>query len=214
MPCSIGDRYGYMSPTGSFVPLPNQTLYCVPSSPDYRVSFAGTYRPLVGLNPNISSAPLRYGVVAATDSNGEFSFVLPYGGGESNPAQPPMRWTLVYPDGSQLSGVVPSVAGPVSADDLIANHGWSWVSSVYIAPVTPGTLARGTVSFSGSSSTATVVFLTPFSTNTYQLTLTPSVDANDGSMPQVAWSGKTATGFTINVGPSSYVGSVDFEAKL
>lgn len=214
MPCAITDSLGFMASTGAFVPLPSQQIFAVPSSPDYRVSYAGTYRPLIGQNPLITSPPLRYGVLATTDSNGQYSFTLPYGSGETNPAQPPAVWTLLFPNGSQLSGIVPSDPGPFSVDQLIAAHGWTWVGSIYLAPVTQGSFAKGTVIFSGSSPSATVLFLSPFVVNTYQITLSPSTDSNDATIPSVAWADKTTTGFTLHVSPATYVGSVDFEAKL
>lgn len=214
MPAQIQDIYGFMSPGGLLVPLQNQILYAVPSSPTYRVSYGGTYHAMNGQNPNISSAAMKYGVVAQTDSTGQWSFTLPYGATETHPAQPPVRWTLVFPDGSMLSGVVPSVAGPLSVDDLIADYGWTWASQVYVAPVTAGSFAKGTVSFSPGSSTASVVFLSPFVDNTYQITLTSSVDSVDGTIPRVAWSSKTTTGFTVALDTTDATVSVDWAAQL
>ena len=45
-----------------------------------------------------------------------------------------------------------------------------------------------------ASATATIVFLSPFVLNTYQITLAPSVDSVDGTIPRVGWSDKTTSG--------------------
>jgi hypothetical protein len=215
MPCEIADVYGYRNATGTLVGIQAAEVYAVPSTPLLSVDYAGTWRPLNGLNPLISgSATFRYGVVSQTDATGAWSFTLPYGATETAPATPLARWTLVFPDGNALFGVVPSVAGPLGVYDLITSHGWVWANNVYVAPVTAGTFAKGTAVFVGGAATATIVFSSPFSANTYQVSLTPSVDSNDGSVPRPGWSSKTTTGFTINVDATSFTGSVDWEAKL
>lgn len=216
MPCVITDILGYRAPDGTLVPLPNQLIYAAPGSPTYRVDYAGDYHALNAVNPNITGAgpAVRYGVVVQTDSSGQWSFTLPYGDGETHPADPPAKWSLLFPDGSVLTGVVPADPGPFSVDDLIETHGWTWASQVYVAPVTAGVFAKGTAVFSGGSATATIVFLSPFVLNTYQLTLAPSTDTVDGTIPRVAWANKTTTGFDVVVDSSDYVGSVDFEAQL
>lgn len=214
MPCTITDKLGYRAPDGTFTPLPNQQVIASPGSPDYRVSYGGTYRPLIGQNPNITSAALKYGTIAQTDASGQYSFTLPYGAGETNPAVPELKWSIVFPDGSILTGSVPSTAGPVTVDDLLGSYGWVWASQVYVAPVTAGVFAKGTAVFSGGSTTATIVFLSPFVDNTYQIELTPSTDTNDGTIPRVAWANKTTTGFDVVIDTSGYVGAVDYEAQL
>ena len=216
MPSTLSDTYGYRAPDGTLVGLPNQLIYAAPGSPTYRVDYAGDYHPLNAVNPNITggSAAVRYGVVAQTDPSGVWSFVLPYGDGETHPADPPAKWSLLFPDGSVLTGVVPPDPGPFSVDDLITDYGWTWASQVYVAPVTAGVFAKGTAVFSGGSSTATIVFLSPFVLNTYQITLAPSVDSVDGTIPRVGWSDKTTSGLTINVDSADYQGQVDWSAQL
>lgn len=215
MPAQIQDSYGYRAPDGTFVGLPGQQIIAVPSSPNLTVDYAGTWRPLNGLNPNVVGSPVfKYGTVATTDASGMWSITLPYADPETHPSTPPARWSLVFPDGSVLSGVVPSDAGPLAVDALVADHGWTWASQVYVAPVTAGVFAKGTAVFSGGSATATIVFLSPFVLNTYQLTLGPSTDTVDGTIPRVAWADKTTTGFTIAVDSADYQGQVDFTAQL
>lgn len=215
MPAQLQDTYSYRAPDGSVVGLENQQILAIPSSPNLTTDVGGTFYPLNARNPNISgAASFRYGVLATTNSSGVWSITLPYGATETHPSTPLAKWTLVFPDGSLLTGVVPSDAGPLSVDDLIEDHGWAWASQIYVAPVTAGVFAKGTVSFSGGSATASVVFLSPFVSNAYQVELTPSVDSNDGTIPRVAWSDKTTTGMTVNVDSENYVGSVDWEAQL
>lgn len=216
MPSTLSDTYGYRAPDGTLVPLANQLIYAAPGSPTYRVDYAGDYHPLNAINPNITagSAAVRYGVVAQTDSSGQWSFVLPYGDGETHPADPLAKWSLLFPDGSVLTGTVPADPGPFAVDDLITDHGWTWASQVYVAPVTAGVFAKGTAVFSGGSATATIVFLSPFVLNTYQLTLAPSVDSVDGTIPRVAWANKTTTGFDLVCDTADYQGQVDWSAQL
>lgn len=215
MPCTIEDTYGYRSPSGSLVGIPNATIYAVPSSPNLTVLYGTDWRPLNGINPQVSGdLALRYAAVEQTDATGAWSFDLPYADGETHPSTPKAKWTLLFPDGSQLYGEVPAVPGPLSVDELIATYSWQWTNRIYVSPVTPGTFAKGTATFAGGSATAAVVFLSPFAANTYQVVLTPSVDVNDGSIPKPGWSSKTTTGFVINVDSSSFEGSVDWEAQL
>lgn len=215
MPAQIQDSYGYRAPDGTFTGLSGQQVIAVPSSPNLTVDYSGTWRPLNGLNPNVvGSTVFKYGTVASTDASGVWSITLPYADPETHPSTPPARWSLVFPDGSILSGVVPSDAGPLAVDDLIADHGWTWASQVYVAPVTAGVFAKGTAVFSGGSATATIVFLSPFVLNTYQLTLAPSTDTNDGTIPRVGWSDKTTSGFTVAVDTSDFTGQVDWQAQL
>lgn len=213
MPAELSDTYSFRAPDGSIVGLENQQIVAVPSSPTLTTDVGGTWYPLNARNPNLSgSAAYKYGVLATTDSLGVWSITLPYGATETHPATPAARWSLVFPDGSVLTGVVPSVAGPLSVDDLVETYEWTWASQVYVAPVTEGTYAKGTVSFSASS-TASVVFLTPFAANTYQIELTPSVDSGDGTLPRVGWNNKTTTGFDVAT-DGSFTGQVDWSAQL
>lgn len=214
MPCEISDVLGYRTSAGALVGLASQQIFAVPGSPLWSVSYAGTWRPLNGLNPLVSGSPvLRYAELATSDGTGTWSLTLPYAS-ETEPAAPEAQWSLLFPDGSILTGVVPAVAGPVSLRDLRTTYGWTWAAEVYVAPVTLGTFAKGTVIFGGGASTATVLFLGSFVTSAYQITLTPSTDTNDGSIPRTGWSDKTTTGFVINLDSSSFVGSVDWEAQL
>lgn len=214
MPCIISDAVGYRNPDGTFTGLPGQQVLAVPSSPNLTTDVGGTWYPLNGLNPNVTgSLVYKYGTVATTDASGVWSITLPYGATETHPAIPEAKWSLVFPDGSILTGSVPSTAGPVTVDDLIGSYGWVWAAQIYIAPVTAGTFAKGTATFS-LSGTATIVFLTPFVDNTYQIELTPSVDTVDGTIPRVAWANKTTTGFDVVLDTTGYSGSVDWEAQL
>ena len=195
MPCELADSYGYRAADGTFVGVSGSQVFAVPSTPNLTVSYGGVWRPMNGLNPLISGGTaFKYGAVAVTDPDGQWSLTLPYAAAETHPLQPPAQWTLVFPDGNKLTGVVPSDAGPLSIDDLVTTHAWAWASHVYVAPVTAGVFAKGTAVFSGASANSATLFLSPFSTNTYQLTLTPSVDSNDGTIPRVAWSSKTTGG--------------------
>jgi hypothetical protein len=214
MSCQLSDSYGYRAPDGTFTGLPNNQIYAVPSSPNLTVSYSGTWHPLNGLNPNISGSPaFKYGAVAQTNSAGLWSFTLPYATTETHPAAPPAQWTLVFPDSSMLTGVVPAMAGPLAVDDLISTYGWAWASSIYVAPVTAGSFAKGTAQFS-LAGTATITFLSPFVTNGYQIELTPSVDSVDGTIPRAAWSSKTGSGFQIVLDTTAFTGSCDWTARL
>lgn len=216
MPCTVTDKYGYRSAAGTLVPLPTQTIIAVPSSPLLTYDFDGDWRPGNAINPLITGGPpYQYGVTTQTAPDGSWSLTLPYAEGETEPADPPARWTLLFPDGSALAGVVPDEAGPLGVRDLVKAHGWEWTANVYVAPVTAGSLARGTAVFSGGSATATILFVgDPFDANTYVLTLGASVDSNDGSLPRVAWSAKTTTGVVLHVDSADYVGRVDWRAEL
>jgi hypothetical protein len=213
MPCDIKISVGYRTNTGSFTGLPNLSVIAVPSANTQTYSYAGTWRENVVSNPGIvGNAALNHGQIAVTDVNGECTHTLPYSSGETHPASPEARWSLLFPDGQILSGEVPSVAGPLRVDDLVQTYGWSWSSSVYVAPVTPGTLARGIASFTGASSSVTILFSSPFVSSGYGLKLAPSYDA--ATEPKVYYSNKSATGFDIVVSDSAYVGTVDWEATL
>lgn len=216
MACTLEDVYGYRSAAGTLVGLASQPILAVPSSPLLVYDYAGDWRPGNGINPNIvGSAPLQYGVSTTTSGSGAWSLTLPVGSTETEPADPLARWTILFPDGNGLSGVVPDDPGPLSVRDLVKDHGWVWTANVYVAPVTAGTFAKGTAVFSGGSATVTILFVGgAFVSNTYTLTFGPSVDTNDGSIPRVGWSSKTTTGFQLACDTADFVGSVDWEAKL
>lgn len=211
MPCTITDRLGYRSAAGTFTALTGQLVYAVPATQTERVSYAGTYRPLIGVNPLITSDAFRYGAMATTDSNGEYSFVLPYGASETKPTTN-NAWTIIFPDGSQVYGVVPSVAGPLTIDDLISTYSWVWSSDRYVAPVTPGTLVRGVATFTAATS-ATITFSASFASTSYVIKLTPSVDSSTGNVPAVGYGSKTTTGFVIHT-TGVFTGTCDYEAVL
>lgn len=216
MPCTITDVLGYRSAAGTLVGLASQTISAIPSSPLLTFDYAGDFRPANGINPNATPGgpPTQYGVFTQTDGTGEWTLVLPYAATETKPASPLAKWSIVFPDGNALVGVVPSAAGPLSVDDLIASHGWTWANNVYVAPVTAGTFAKGTAPFSGGSATATILFAAPFAANSFQVQLTPSVDTNDGSIPGAGWATKTTSGFVITLDTADFVGSVDWSAQL
>ena len=209
--CTITDRVGYTSAAGTFTGTPSVYVYAVPDASwrTFDVG-AGVYRPL-GANPNITTAAYQRGRTATTDSNGEFTFVLPYPAA-SHPATPTASWSIILPSGDIWSGNVPAAAGPFTLDDLRLTYSWVQLNAVYVAPVTPGTLVRGTATFTAAT-TATVVFGVPFAASTYQIFLTPSADSVTSSVPAVGWSSKTTTGFTINT-TGAFTGSVDYEAVL
>lgn len=208
--CTITDKVGYFAADGSFVGSQSQTVYAVPDASWRTVDVSGTYRPL-GINPVITTAAYQRGRYSITDSTGQFSFALPYPTSE-HPASPAATWTIVLPSGDMWSGAVPAVAGPLTLDDLRLTYSWTQVNAVYVAPVTPGTLARGTATFSAATS-ATVVFGTAFAANTYSIKLSPSVDSSTGNVPVMAWDSKTTTGFSI-VSSGVVTCSCDWEAVL
>ena len=78
MPCTITDKVGYRTSAGALVGLASLQVYAIPSSTAQTYSYSGTWRPNVGLNPNIVGNPgLSHGEVAITSSVGEFTLVLP-----------------------------------------------------------------------------------------------------------------------------------------
>lgn len=211
MPCTITDYLSYYDSSLGPQALPNQQVLAVPGADFYRVKISAAYR-LLSLNPDITSAAYKFGIVATTDSNGMFSFSLPYATTETHPTVPSPQWSLVLPEGRLFSGVVPAVAGPLTVDTLITTYGWVEADSVYVAPVTAGRLARGTAVFSGGT-VATVLLVPAFAASTYQIKLAPSLDSVTNQIPAVAWSEKSTSGFKINVS-GQFTGSVDWEAVL
>jgi hypothetical protein len=215
MPCTITDKVGYRSSAGALVGLASLQVYAIPSSTAQTYSYSGTWRPNVGLNPNIVGNPgLSHGEVAVTNSVGEFTLVLPDASAETHPASPEAQWTLLFPDGQMLTGVVPAAAGPFGVDDLVQTYGWRWSSSIYAAPVTPGSVARGVVSFSGSSNSATVLFVPAMAASDYLITLASSVDTNTDEPMTVSYKNVSTSGFDIIAKDAAYVGTVRWSATL
>lgn len=209
--CQIIDAVGYTSPTGTFVGSPGQVVYAVPDASwrTFDVG-AGVYRPL-GVNPTINVAALQRGRVAVTDASGAWEFDLPYPAA-SHPASPATTWSIQLPSGDIWSGQVPAVAGPLTLDDLRATYSWVQLNAVYVAPVTPGTLIRGTATFTAAS-TASILFSVPFASSAYGIKLTPSVDSVTGNIPAVGYDNQTTTGFDI-VTSGVFTGTVSYEAVL
>lgn len=212
MPCQITDYLYRYGSSLSGLPLASQTILAVPGADSYRIKVGSAFR-MLGPNPDIPSVPLRYGIVATTDALGLWSVTLPYGDQtETHPYAPEPRWSLVFPDGRVVSGVVPADAGPLSVDDLIDSHGWSFASSVYVAPTAPGQLARGTAVFSSADS-AVVLLEPPMASSAYVIKLAPSVDSVTGEVPVVGYDAKSTTGFTLRAAGSGSF-SVDWEVSL
>lgn len=210
MPCLITDNYQYYDNLLTPVPLPSQTILAIPSADYMRIPISAVPR-LLGVNPDITALALRYGIVAITDGTGEFNFTLPYAA-DTLPASPVPEWTLLFPDGRMFTGAVPSVAGPLTVNDLIESHGWVPSNSVYVSPVTPGQLARGSAPISAGT-TATVTFVSPFASNAYVITLTCSIDSVTGDTMTANYDNKTTTGFDI-ITAGEFTGTVDWEARL
>ncbi len=215
MATTITDKVGYRTSAGALVGLASLQVYAIPSSTAQTYSYSGTWRPNVGLNPNIVGNPgLSHGEVAVTNSVGEFTLVLPDASAETHPVSPEAQWTLLFPDGQMLTGVVPAAAGPFGVDDLVQTYGWRWSSSIYAAPVTPGSVARGVVSFSGSSNSATVLFVPAMAASDYLITLASSVDTNRDEPMEVSFKNVSTSGFDIIAKDAAYVGTVRWSATL
>lgn len=215
MSCHITDIIGYRSNLGVLVGTANLNVIAVPDTSRSTYDYAGDWRPNVMFNPLIVGNPsLAHGQIATTDVNGEWTHVLPNASAETHPVSPEQKWSLLFPDGSVLTGEVPAVAGPLTVDDLVQTYGWAWASQQYVAPVTEGSLAGGIVSFTGASNTASVVFTTPFATANYRIWRCSSVDANTGEPMDVSYTNKTTSGFDFVAKDAAYVGTVDWEAKL
>lgn len=215
MSCQITDIIGYRNNLGVLVGTANLNVIAVPDTSRSTYDYAGDWHPNVMFNPLIVGNPsLAHGQIATTDVNGEWTHVLPNASAETHPVSPEQKWSLLFPDGSVLTGEVPAVAGPLTVDDLVQTYGWVWASSLYVAPVTEGSVARGTATFSGAGSTVSVVFATPFAAATYQLTWGSSVDANTLEAMPVSYTNKTTSGFDLVAKDAAYVGTVDWEAKL
>ncbi len=212
MPCTITDYLSYYSSSLTAQGLQNQQVIAVPGSNGYRIKVSSAFR-LLAQNPAVASMALKLGLVATTDSTGLWSLTLPYGDStETHPATPSPQWSIVLPDGRVFTGVVPSVAGPLALDDLIGSNGWVLNTQVYVAAVTPGTLARGIATITGTDS-ATVNFASNFASSAYILKLTASLDSVTGAAVVPNYTNKSASGFTISMG-GTYTGTVDWEASL
>jgi hypothetical protein len=214
MPCTVTDKIGYRSSAGVHTTIANLQVYAVPSSTAQTFDYAGTWRPNAARNPMIVGAPsLDHGEVATTDATGTFTLVMPYAT-ETHPLSPEAQWTIMFPDGQMVVGVVPAVAGPLTIDDLIQTYGWRWVSSVYIAPVTPGSLARGIATFSGASNRVSIVFVPAFVSAPTAITIASSVDSGTGEPMLVSYDNMTASGFDLVAKDATYAGSVSWSAGL
>jgi len=210
MPCVITDLYQYYDNTLTPVPLTSQTILAIPSADYMRIPVSAVPR-ILGVNPDITNTALRFGIVATTDNTGEYSFTLPYAA-DTLPDSPLQKWTILFPDGRMVSGAVPSVAGPLTINDLIASYDWAWSASVYVAPVTQGQLARGVATITADT-TATVLFVAPFSSTAYVIKLTCSLDDTTEDTMTASYTNKTTTGFDI-VTAGEFTGTVDWEASL
>ena len=168
----------------------------------------GTGNPLIVGNP-----ALDHGQIAITDGSGQFSLTLPYAT-ETHPSSPEPYWTILFPDGQMVSGVVPSAAGPLLIDDLIESHGWAWSSSIYVVPVSPGAKARGVASFTGSSARVSILFSPSFASAPAEITIASSIDANTGEPMSVSCDLVTTTGFDLVAKDAAYVGSVYWTASV
>lgn len=212
MPCTITDIYGYRVAAGTLTGKAGQIILAVPSSTAATYKYTATYRTSTAINPNISGSPaVTRGVTVTTDATGSYTLALPYLATETHPTTN-VKWSILFPDGMVASGEVPSVAGPLTIDDLILTYGWTWSTQIATAPVVAGVLARGIATFSGGTDTASIVFGSPFVSAGYAIKLTISYDSGTLALPMYA--NKTTTGFDIKVTDSAFVGTVDWEAAL
>lgn len=214
MPCTITDKIGYRTAAGVHTAIPNLPVYAVPGLSALTFDTGGTYRPNAARNPLIVGNPaLDHGQIAITDGSGQFSLTLPYAT-ETHPSSPEPYWTILFPDGQMVSGVVPSAAGPLLIDDLIESHGWAWSSSIYVVPVSPGAKARGVASFTGSSARVSILFSPSFASAPAEITIASSIDANTGEPMSVSCDLVTTTGFDLVAKDAVYVGSVYWTASV
>lgn len=213
MATEIADIYGYRVAGGTVTGVASQPILAVPESATMVFDYAGTWKPNTTLNPLINAdIALRRGVYVLTDPTGAWSVTLPEVA-ESQPSSPEPKWSLLFPDGQVLTGVVPAGPGPYTVHDLVLTYGWVWSSQVYVAPVVAGSFAQGQVSFAGASAASSVLFASAFATPPL-VSLTPSIDSVDATLPSVAYANVTTTGFDIYVDPSTFTGTVDWQARL
>ena len=214
MATEIADIYGYRVAGGTVTGVASQPILAVPESATLVFDYAGTWKPNTTLNPLINAdIALRRGVYVLTDPTGAWSVTLPEVA-ESQPSSPEPKWSLLFPDGQVLTGVVPAGPGPYTVYDLVLTYGWVWATRVYVAPVTAGALARGSVTFSGASATASVLFASAFASSAYVIKWSSSIDTNTAEPMLVSWANKTTTGFDLVAKDAAYVGTVDWEASL
>jgi len=209
----IADVYGYRVAGGTVTGVASQPILAVPESATMVFDYAGTWKPNTTLNPLINAdIALRRGVYMLTDPTGAWSVTLPEVT-ESQPSTPEPKWSLLFPDGQVLTGVVPAGPGPYTVHDLVLTYAWVWASRVYVAPVVAGSFAQGQVSFAGASASASILFASAFATPPF-ISLTPSIDSVDSTLPKVAYANVTTTGFDIYVDPATFTGTVDWQARL
>ena len=209
----IADVYGYRVAGGTVTGVASQPILAVPESATMVFDYAGTWKPNTTLNPLINAdIALRRGVYMLTDPTGAWSVTLPEVT-ESQPSTPEPKWSLLFPDGQVLTGVVPVGPGPYTVHDLVLTYAWVWASRVYVAPVVAGSFAQGQVTFAGASASASVLFASAFATPPL-IAVTTSIDSVDSTLPKVAYANVTTTGFDIYVDPSTFTGTVDWQARL
>ncbi len=208
--CQIADIFQYYSSSLVGVPLQSQQILAVPAANFYRITVSAAYR-MMAQNPNITSAAYKYGIVTSTASNGTWSVSLPYGVGSTLPDSPEPEWMIVFPDGRIIKGVVPSVAGPVTVNDLLATYSWTQIDAIYTQPLTPGELAEGVATITADD-TATIVFASPF-VSTPRIQLTSSLDSVTSAVVTVNYTSASSTGFTIKLGGISTC-TVNWSARL
>lgn len=209
----IADVYGYRVAGGTVTGVASQPILAVPESATMVFDYAGTWKPNTTLNPLINAdIALRRGVYMLTDPTGAWSVTLPEVT-ESQPSTPEPKWSLLFPDGQVLTGVVPVGPGPYTVHDLVLTYAWVWSSRVYVAPVVAGSFAQGQVTFAGASASASVLFASAFATPPL-IAVTTSIDSVDSTLPKVAYANVTTTGFDIYVDPSTFTGTVDWQARL
>ena len=143
MATEIADIYGYRVAGGTVTGVASQPILAVPESATMVFDYAGTWKPNTTLNPLINAdIALRRGVYVLTDPTGAWSVTLPEVA-ESQPSSPEPKWSLLFPDGQVLTGVVPAGPGPYTVHDLVLTYAWVWSSQVYVAPVVAGSFAQG-----------------------------------------------------------------------
>jgi len=208
MPCTITDKLQYYTSSNTAAGLSGLTMLAVPSSNTIFELIGGSYR--LFSKGIITTDAYSYGRTTLTDGTGTFTFVLPYST-ETHPLSPPLIWNLIFPDGRILSGVVPAVAGPLLLDDLVTTYSWVWTAAAtYLSPGN-GVFAKGSAPFSAQESLV-INFTTPFTSSTYEITLTPSIDTVTSAIPVTGYSNKTMNGFTINTS-GTYSGAIDWVAQ-
>lgn len=208
--CTITDFWRYSTSAGAPAVVAGLKVLAVPDLSTRRYADSGgVYRQLAD-NPLVSSTAYKYGRVATTDSDGEFTLVLPRAD-ETKPTSPAPIWSLVFPDGRVLSGTVPDDAGPKTLDDL-EGAGWGWSSGAVVTAPLQGTVARGTVPVSGSATYVDVLFTGgEMPSEVYQVSVDPSKDSGTEAVPEHDVTNKSKTGFRVNFAPG-FTGTFDYIA--